>query len=73
MSLFTRAAGSDVSHADLETEARARGWTIALISDRIRRLNRRGSVLFVGGGPVSAAEALERLVALDEPRRRQRP
>jgi hypothetical protein len=43
-----------------------------LISERVRRLSRRSSILFIGAGPVSAAEALERLVALDEPRRRQR-
>jgi hypothetical protein len=58
----------------LETEAARRGWTITLIGDRgCLRLTKDGSVMFVGAGSASRAEAIGRLLEIRRYARRRRP
>ena len=58
----------------LEIEAAAPGRLITPIGARgCLRLTKAGSVLIVGAGPTSRAEAIERLVEADRYSRRRRP
>jgi hypothetical protein len=55
----------------LEAEAARRGWTVERATYGIR-LVKDGSILIVGTGPASEAEALRRIAAVDAFARRWR-